>query len=108
MNRTMVEKTLKRLRGVDLVHEYERSVDVGELAYGANRSALQAIDIDQDVSRGRAELETMVRGLIGFRRKLEALRDEASGIADEADAALRSPSDHSLDEGSGEADELCR
>lgn len=67
--------------GETLSDMLENAVLAGEVPYQANRRAIRALDVQDDMSAGNEELETTLNGIDKFIRDLQEVEDNARFVA---------------------------
>jgi hypothetical protein len=74
--------------GETLSDMLENAVLVGEVPYHANRRALRAFDVIEDVDKGNQEIDTFLIGIDDFVRELQGVENAARDIAKHAASFL--------------------
>jgi hypothetical protein len=67
--------------GETLSERLESAVLTGEIPYQANRRAMRAFDVMEDVKKGNEELDVTLRGIDEFIRELQEVEHNARFIA---------------------------
>lgn len=77
-----------RTNGETLSEMLENALLTGEVPYQANRKAMRAFDVMEDVDEGSRELEITLNGVDKFIRDLQEVENVARDIAKHASSIL--------------------
>ena len=64
-----------------LIERLYATFDLGEIPYDANRKAIHAFDVDDDVDAGKRHISVMETGIDAFIEALERVEDDAKNVA---------------------------
>jgi hypothetical protein len=74
--------------GERLSEMLESAVLTGEVPYQANRQAMRAFDVTEDVDRGNRELDVLLSGIDSFIGELREVENAARSVAKRASSFL--------------------
>ena len=74
--------------GETLDEMLDEAILTGEVPYQANRRAVRAFDVMEDVEKGNAELEVVLNGIDAFINELQGVEDAARLTAKRAATLL--------------------
>jgi hypothetical protein len=74
--------------GEVLAEMLENAVVTGEVPYQANRRAMRAFDVLEDVDKGNSEIEVVLNGIDEFVNDLQEVGNAARNVASRASSFL--------------------